>query len=273
MRDETCIDFLQWCLPQLDKRWDGFRKVRGQVCKRITRRMHAVGVRGAAAYRSYLEDHPEEWEVLDALCRITISRFYRDRGVFDMIADPVLPDLARRALERGGDAVRCWSAGCASGEEAYTLTIIWRHVLEDRFPSLSLCCVGTDAQEHMLRRARRACYEDGTLKELSGAWREHAFTAQGEGEYCLHPSYRRGVTWEKQDIRREMPEGRFSLILCRNLVFTYFSRRLQKRCLQRMKAHLHPQGVLVLGKHETLPEDEAFTPWDEHRCIYRYRGG
>ncbi len=80
-------------------RWPGFRKVRRQVCKRISRRIGALGLSGEAAYRARLESNPDEWGVLASLCRVTISRFYRDRGVFDHIGDVVLPRLARRARE------------------------------------------------------------------------------------------------------------------------------------------------------------------------------
>lgn len=83
MNDEACVDFLQWCLPRLGKRWAGFHKVRSQGCKRIARRMQDLGLRSLDTYRDYLNAHRDEWNHLDAMCRITISRFYRDRGVFD----------------------------------------------------------------------------------------------------------------------------------------------------------------------------------------------
>ncbi len=83
MKDPECIRFLQWALPQLHMRWPGFRKVRAQVCKRIGRRMTGLGLSEFSSYRSYLEETPEEWSTLDTLCRITISRFYRDRDVFE----------------------------------------------------------------------------------------------------------------------------------------------------------------------------------------------
>jgi len=97
LSDSDCVAFLQWALPRLRMRWPGFRKVRKQVCKRIRRRIAALELSGIAAYRQWLEDHPGEWEVLDGMCRITISRFYRDRGVFDALAGEILPGLARRA--------------------------------------------------------------------------------------------------------------------------------------------------------------------------------
>ena len=125
MKNHDCTVFLQWALPQLHLRWQGMRKVRGQVCKRIQRRLRDLALPDMAAYRAYLTNHPEEWRVLDEYCRITISRFYRDRAVFDYLQQTLLPKLAQQAMDQGDPTLRCWSAGCASGEEAYTLKILW----------------------------------------------------------------------------------------------------------------------------------------------------
>lgn len=114
MKDSDCVSFLQWALPRLGFRWPGFRKVRRQVCKRIDRRIGKLKLPGPAAYREYLEQVASEWDVLDQFCRISISRFYRDRRVFDHLRDTVLPELADAAMASGESVLRCWSAGCAS---------------------------------------------------------------------------------------------------------------------------------------------------------------
>ena len=136
MKSTDCFAFLQWALPQLSLRWYGFRKVRNQVCKRIRRRMETLGLEDFAVYQDHLERHPEEWAILDGFCRITISRFYRDRNVFRVLGERVLPQLAQRAAQEKRD-VACWSAGCASGEEVYTLRILWDLTLADSSPR---CC-------------------------------------------------------------------------------------------------------------------------------------
>ena len=250
-------------------RWPGFRKVRGQVCKRVGRRLRGLGLDDAAAYRGYLETHPAEWATLDALCRITISRFYRDRGVFDRLGDAVLPALARHAAERGETLLRAWSAGCASGEEAYTLALLGRQVLQPAFPHHRLQITATDAGAHMLDRARRGCYPNASLKELPPAWIDDAF-ARSDDAFCIRPAYRDGIDWREQDLRQTMPDGPFDLILCRYLVFTYFDEPLQRACLARIADRLRPRGFLVLGKHETLPDGSAgFNAFDVHNRIYQ----
>jgi chemotaxis protein methyltransferase CheR len=154
MQDDECINFLQWALPRLDLAWPGFRKVRGQVCKRLKRRMHGLGIERFADYRARLEAGPEEWRVLDGLCRITISRFCRDRSTFDVLRHAVLPQIAMRAAAEEREA-RIWSAGCASGEEPYTIRILWDFEVMPRFPDAFLGIVATDIDEILLDRAER----------------------------------------------------------------------------------------------------------------------
>ena len=101
MNDRECIGFLQWALPKMRMRWSGFRKVRGQVCKRVSRRMAVLALPDATAYRAYLEVTPDEWITLATLCRVTISRFYRDRGVFDHLRNPF--DSGPDVLLTGGE--------------------------------------------------------------------------------------------------------------------------------------------------------------------------
>ncbi len=130
--------------------------------------MHDLGLVEMRAYRTYLETHPDEWSRLDHFCRIPISRFYRDRGVFDRLAETVIPSLSRALLRRDRRELRCWSAGCASGEEPYTLRLMWAFRLQRWFPDIGLGVVATDADANLLRRAERACYAASSLKELLG---------------------------------------------------------------------------------------------------------
>ncbi|MFL5348975.1 MAG: CheR family methyltransferase [Hyalangium sp.] len=254
MMDRECVELLQWAAARLRLRWEGFRRVRGQVCKRIGRRVKALGLEGAAAYRARLEADEAEWAVLDSLCRVTISRFYRDRHVFDVLREGLLPALLRDARARGETVFRVWSAGCASGEEPYTVAVLFRLGLAPAFPGMGLELLATDADEALLNRARRGCYPPGTLRELPPEWASRAFTLTAEGEQCLAPELREDLTFRCQDLRAELPPGPFHLVLCRNVAFTYFARPLQHEVLTRLKERLVPGGLLVIGAHESLPE-------------------
>ncbi|MEE8248088.1 MAG: CheR family methyltransferase [Alphaproteobacteria bacterium] len=269
MTDADCVAFLRWALPRLGLRWPGFRKVRRQVCKRVARRMAALGLAQVAAYRAYLEREPSEWAVLDGLCRSTISRFWRDRGVFEHLGARVLPELARRAGAAGRETLGAWSAGCASGEEPYSLKILWELGPGPHFPGLRLKVTASDADANLLRRARAGRYGGGSLEELPAAWREAAFAPEGE-LYRLRPRFRADIAFARQDIRRRMPKGPFDLILCRNLAFTYFDEAGQRRLARRLARRLRPGGVLVLGKHETVPEGcDEIVPSEPKLAVYR----
>jgi chemotaxis protein methyltransferase CheR len=249
MHDTECTAFLQWALPRLELRWAGFRKVRKQVCKRLKRRLHLLGLPGFAAYRDLLAANPEEWRVVDACCRITISRFFRDRQVFDTLCDRVLPELRQRAISQQRNA-QCWSAGCASGEEPYTLRILWDFKVGG---SARLSIVATDADDTVLARARRGCYPAASLRELPPDLLARGFR-EGKHCFCIHEQHRQDIIFAHHDLRSDAMTGIFDLILCRNLAFTYFAPRLQCHVLKRLADRLRPQGWLVIGAHERLPE-------------------
>jgi chemotaxis protein methyltransferase CheR len=241
----TDVEFLQWALPRVGLRWAGFRKVRRQVLRRVRRRLEALGLTDLDSYRKFLEAHPAEWESFAALTPVTISRFYRDRAVFDALERVVLPAL--------GSPVRAWSAGCASGEEAYTLALLG---VDD--------VLATDIDPTMLRRAEAAVYEPSSLRELPAALRERGFD-----QYALRGEFKQRVRIRRHDVRDPAP-GEFDLILCRNAAFTYFDTEGQAMVLGHLTGALRPGGALVVGLHEKLPLE----PWPGARAVYapRQRG-
>ena len=252
MHDRDCVALLQWCLPKIGLTWPGYRRVRRTVCKRISRRMRELGLDKPDDYRAFLAQNAREWERLEAFCRIPISRFYRDCNVFRAIGDEILPRLAKRADARPDRTVRCWCAGCASGEEVYTLGMIWHVSVQPAFPGVGIDIVGTDVDATVLERARRGCYASGSLKDLPTEYRDRGFRRCGD-LYCVEDSIRSLVRFERQDIRTELPAGPFDLILCRNMVFTYFVRGLQEQIQARIDARAAGGSYLIIGSHERLP--------------------
>ena len=254
-------------------RWAGFRKVRGTVCKRVARRINALGLKGVEEYRSYLEMHDEEWLRLDAMCRIPISRFWRDRAVYDALASDILPTLAERAINEGRTLFRIWSAGSASGEEPYSLRLAWSLHAEQVHPFLKLEIIATEIDDVMMKRARAGLYQPSSLRDMPAELVGRGFRRAGD-LYQISSHARRDVTFVQLDIRTEMPEGMFDLILCRNLVFTYFDRPTQTRLLKKMCTKLHKGGALVIGGHEKLPDlAPDITPWNGPLPICRYLEG
>jgi len=269
----TCVEFLQWALPRLDLSWSGFRRVHRQVCRRIAARLQVLRLPDCAAYRDYLAAEPGEWVTLETFCRIPISRFVRERAVFERLASDVLPPLAAAAMARAEVELRCWSAGCASGEEPYSLAILWRVLLADRYPGLTLRVTATDIDEQLLERARAGSYRRSSLREVPDEWMATAFTRCGQ-MYVVQPEFRAGVELLRQDLREVLPPGPFDLVLCRYLAFTYFNEALQRRTLGRLLTVLRPGGALVIGRKEHLPGGvEGVEPWIPELGIFRRTGG
>ncbi len=275
MRDTVCVDFLRWALPRLHMRWRGFRRVRGQVCKRVDRRIRQLGLPDVAAYRCHLEVHPDEWRVLDGLCRVTISRFYRDRAVWDSLRHEVLPALGELARERGERELRCWSAGCGCGEEAYTLSMAWALCHAAHFPELALRVVADDLDDALLVRARAGLFSESALRELPAEWRARAFVRSGAGER-IREGFGQQIDFRRRDVRTPLPrrDPPFHLVLCRNLVFTYFEESLQRQLVDGLAGCIAPGAALVVGIHEALPGGApGFSPWNTVLGIYRRAEG
>lgn len=241
------IELLLTWLPRLGLRWEGYRRVHKQVTKRIGKRVGELGLPDVMAYGRYLEEHPEELTVMEAMCRVTISRFNRDAAVFDWLVNHGMPRLLQDR-----DGLRIWSAGCASGEEPFTLSILWHHVLLPHHPQTRCQIVATDANATVLQRAAQAQYESGSMKELPPELKKLAFDEHGR----LHSRYRELVRFSQQDLLLEWPSGSFDVVLCRNVAFTYFDQAGQQRVLHHLVDRMVDGGVLVIGLKEQLPPGE-----------------
>jgi chemotaxis protein methyltransferase CheR len=218
------------------------------------RRLRVLGLADVAAYRSRLEAEPGEWKELDSILGIPVSRFYRDRGVFASLESEVLPALAASREARA--TIDCWSAGCASGEEPYTLSVVWHLRLQPAFPQLTMRVFAIDMDAMLLTRAERGCYLASSLKELAPDLVSRAFETR-DGELCLKPQFR-DVTLMPQDLRTRMPDGPSDLVLCRNVVLTYYAAPVQLEFMRRITGRLRPGGVLVVGIHESLPPEISY---------------
>jgi chemotaxis protein methyltransferase CheR len=175
-------------------------------------------------------------------------------------------------LERGDRSLRIWSCGCASGEEVYAVAVLWKVRIAERTPWMDVEIIGTDADPHMLERARRGVYSAGSVRELPVALRRSAFEETGD-TYRVRRRLRESVSWARQDVREQAPPGPFDLVLCRNLALTYFEEELQREVMARVGAVLRRGGALVIGSHESLPPDvDGWERWSASLPIYRKVG-
>ncbi|HJS46457.1 MAG TPA: protein-glutamate O-methyltransferase CheR [Gemmatimonadales bacterium] len=234
--------------------------------RRIAVRMRACGVHTFDAYRQLLEHEPGEVDrLLDALT-INVTRFYRNPETWDRLASTHLPPLV---ADRKG-AVHAWSAGCASGEEPYTLAMLLVD-LAPRGADLSRCVIdASDLDRASLDRARAAAYPAPAFLELPPAMRDR-HTREGKGQRVVNERVRRLVRFHRHDLIEDPPPAPpYDLVLCRNVVI-YFDRETQERLFLRFAQALTPGGILVLGKVETLlgPARERLDLLDPRERIYR----
>ena len=231
--------------------------------------MEKYGLKGHEQYRQVLETHPEEWAFLDEMMRISISRFFRDYKSWELLKEKLLPELVFNASE-GNRPLRCWSAGCASGEEPYSLAILWKYEIATDFPEAEIQLIATDLDDHLLERANRACYTKGNLKYVPEKWLQECFDKH-KREYCLKPSVKNMVEFKKQDIRQEMPPGKFDLVFCKNVVGMYFEKDKAAAIYRNVIERMRPGGYLFSGNHEPVPLDELPRLEEYNRGLNVYR--
>ncbi|MDZ7690154.1 MAG: CheR family methyltransferase [Balneolaceae bacterium] len=269
MSDDKAIAFLQWALPNMGYRWEGFRKPRNQVLRRIRGRMQTLGLTGGySEYKEYLQTNPQEWNQLDKLCDVTISKFFRDRKVWDFMRDNLLPALFKNS---DSQTISTWSAGCCNGEEAYSLAIISEQIAETFDSNISVNILASDRNTEVMERARAGRYPSGSLKELTQREIDAFFDKQeqaGEEEYQIKQSITRQVTFDQRDICNALPRQIFDIILCRNLVFTYFTKKRQQTFLDRLKPHLSDHGHLVIGANEEVPDLAWLSPVSKTHKVF-----
>jgi chemotaxis protein methyltransferase CheR len=239
------------------------------IRRRIAVRMRACGVHTYDDYRALLSRLPAEYERLRDTLTINVTRFYRNADTWNLLRRTVLPAL----FDRPRVDVRVWSAGCASGEEPYTLAMLAADLLDraGRSGELSRLAIdATDIDRASLDRARAASYRIEGLTELPPELMRAHFEAAGD-QQRVTDRVRRRVQVRPHDLSREAPpRSDYDLILCRNVVI-YFDRPMQERLFEAFTDALLPGGYLVLGKVETLfgPARDRLSLVDPRERVYR----
>ena len=242
----------------------------GTIMRRLKRRMAACNQRTIREYHGYLTDHPEEYGNLVSSFLINVTEFFRDPEHFEYLQGEVLPGLVEEARQRNG-GLRVWSAGCATGEEAYSLAIALSEVMGND-PDLSRARIfATDIDEEAIEFARRGIYPASSLRGLSEE-RVARYFDEVDGQYQIRKSIRSLIVFGEHDISRRSPFPNIDLCVSRN-VLIYFASELQKRALQLFAYSLRDGGYLVLGKAETVsPLSEYYATESRQFKVYRRRG-
>ena len=239
---------------------------RASLARRIGKRMQSVGVNSYSDYIDYLEVHPEEFATLFDVILINVTSFFRDDAAWTYLREEVLPDLVTSKPPRS--PFRVWSAGCASGEEAYTLAIVLAELLGADQYRERVKIYATDVDEHALARARAGVYSEreveGMPPELLARYFERV-----DSHYAFRKEFRRQVIFGRHDLVQDAPISHVDLLVCRNALM-YFNSETQARILTRFHFALNDGGILFLGRAETLlTHASTFTPVDLKRRISR----
>ncbi|MGE5725924.1 MAG: CheR family methyltransferase [Acidobacteriota bacterium] len=224
--------------------------------RRIRKRMSEVSTHNYSEYLEKLRQDPTEVDILLNTILINVTEFFRDPPAWEALRANVLADLLRRL--KPGDTFRVWCAGCASGEEPYSLALLVSDFLRERLGDYDIKIYATDIDEEALNIARRGEYPIERLRRIRPEWRERYFT--GSTRIRINREQRRLVIFGRSNLMVDAPISHCQLIVCRNLLI-YFDPPTQKQILSRMHYALEPNGVLFMGKAESkLTESHLFRP-------------
>ena len=238
---------------------------RPSLMRRVEKRMQTVGSGSFADYRDYLEAHPEEFVELFNTILINVTGFFRDSEAWEFLGSNVLPQIVANA---GGDnQIRVWSAGCASGEEPYTIAMLFASVLGEDAYRERVKIYATDIDEHALTQGRHAVYASRRLEGVPTEMRERFFV-QNDAGFAVRNDVRRTVIFGRNDMLQDPPISRVDLLVSRNTLM-YFGPRAQQRILSNFYFALSRRGFLMLGKAEALQSrTDLFEPYNLKRRIF-----
>ncbi len=238
---------------------------RSTLMRRVRKRMQSLNLDNFGDYLDYLEVYPEEFNYLFNTILINVTAFFRDASAWQHLAEQVLPNLIQR--KTNSDQIRIWSAGCASGEEAYTLAMLMSELLGAEDFRQRVKIYATDVDEEALNQARQAVYSAKDLQLIPPELKQKYFESVGNN-YVFRQDLRRSVIFGRHDLLQDAPISRLDLLVCRNTLM-YFNSETQGRILARFHFALNDSSYLFLGKAEMLlMHSSLFTPVDLKNRIF-----
>jgi chemotaxis methyl-accepting protein methylase len=239
--------FLRETAPLLGLQWRPFQK--RSIKRKVERRIAETGLSHFEEYLLRVQKDPTERNRFSKILTVTISRFFRDREVFNTIGTSLIPTMIKN---RDVGDFKIWSIGCASGEEPCSLSILWKEQFEKIWPQIHFSILATDIDEKLLKRANEGRYKKSSLKEVSEDVLKGYFKMDN-GFYIVDRAVRKCIEFKRHDIIHEESFSGMDMVLCRNLAFTYFSKETQIDVLKKVASSLREKGYLVIGKDESLP--------------------
>ncbi|MFH7320544.1 chemotaxis protein CheB [Desulfurivibrio sp. D14AmB] len=236
--------------------------------RRIERRMGIHQIDRIAAYVRYLQENPQEVELLFRELLIGVTSFFRDQATWEQLRDEAIPAL----LEGHGRVLRAWSAGCSTGEEAYSLAMVFKEALTQIKPKagFALQIFATDLDRDAIDKARQGFYPANIAADLSAERLDRFFIPQENG-YRIGKEIREMVTFATQNVVMDPPFTKLDILICRNLLI-YLAPELQKKLLPLFHYSLNPGGILFLGNSESVStHTDLFAPLNLKSRLFRRR--
>lgn len=271
-RDEVMLRDILLLIRKTTGHDFGYYK-RPTLYRRLSKRLSELNIPNIKSYLDYLNYHPEEVKTLCQEFLINVTRFFRDKEAFEIIRTKVIPAIM--GDKRPGDNVKVWSVACSSGEEAYSLAILFheymqKHNLED----VHVKIFATDIDKEVLEKASRGIYSRNIIEDIGNERLAKHFTAEGN-EYKVSMQLRKMVVFSYHDILRDPPFSRMDLISCRNMLI-YIAADSQKEILHKLHFALNMEGYLFLGSSEDVgiarpAMEEVDKKWRIYRCISKSR--
>lgn len=247
---------------------------RATVLRRIERRMQVTAQPDLRAYYHYLQSNPEETKALLGDMLIGVTNFFRDREAFEALERDVLPQLVSAAVSAHPETeeIRVWSAGCSTGEEAYSLAMLLNDQLQLDASAASMQLFATDIDERAITIGRAGLYPQAIITDVPPARLRHYFIKEDD-HYRIRKELREKVLFAKHSLLSDPPFSQIDLIVCRNLLI-YLDREVQREILQMFHFALRPGGFLFLGSSESADAcHELFAPVDKRNRIFRAKTG
>src|SRR5215467_13656452 len=251
-RFEALLDYLKGT-----RGFDFTAYKRSSLMRRIQKRLQAVGMSSYESYQTFLETHPEEFGILFNTILINVTSFFRDPEAWDFVSTQIVPRILGSG--RPEAAIRFWSSGCASVEEAYSLALILAEQLGLEQFKRRVKIYASDVDDEALMQARHASYTAAQVQEIPGELLSKYFE-RVDDRYLFHKDVRRSIIFGRHDLVQDAPISRVNLLVCRNTLM-YFTRETQAKVLSRFHFALRNGGFLFMGRAELLlTHGELFTP-------------
>lgn len=237
------------------------------IFRRMRVRMRTARICSIGEYTDKLEKDPDELSKLLETLAINVTEFFRDPDVFNLVKDKIIPEVIADKDSQKEKIIRVWSAGCAYGQEPYSLAILLNEALEGR-EGFYVRIIATDVDADALERAAKGEYEERDFKEMKKEFLEKYFIKAYNGMHKIKDQIRQMIVFKQHNLIND-PGFRFmDLVFCRN-VMIYFNREQQDLLLNKFHSSLNSKGYLVIGKTESIWSRDIFTPVSTMQKVYK----